>query len=315
MLRLLLDRLVFSILTLLAVALCLFVLTRSISGTPARIVLGMEATTEQVVAFDKEHGLDQPVLVQYAGWVGGIVGRFDFGRSLITGQSIGATLADSIPITLELVGWAFLVSVVIALPLGVLSGTYPGSAADHLARIVAVLGVSMPGFWIGLMLIRYPAVEYGWFPPGGFVSWSEGVWPHLQSLVLPSATLGVYYIAVLSRMTRAGLVEVRGLDYMRTARAMGLGRASVLLYALKNALVPVVSIGAMSFGYMFGWALIVEYLFNLPGMSNALLTAINGRDYSLVQAVVLVFTAVFVLANIAADLINAGLNPRLRHGR
>jgi peptide/nickel transport system permease protein len=311
MLRLILDRVVFSLLTLLAVALCLFVLTRSIAGTPARIVLGTDATEEQVARFDADHGLDQPVLVQYGRWIGGIAGRLDFGRSLITNQPIVETLRESMPITLEIVGLAFAFAVAVALPLGILSASYPGSAVDHLSRLMAVLGVSMPGFWLGLMLIRFPAVEFGWFPPGGYTSVTEGLGAHFASLVLPSFTLGIYYIAILSRMTRSGLIEVSGLDYIRTARAMGLRRGRVLVYALKNALVPVVTVGAMSFGYMFGWALIVEYLFNLPGMSNALLTAINNRDYVLVQAIVLVFTLLFLLSNIVADLINARLNPRL----
>ncbi len=132
-------------------------------------------------------------------------------------------------------------------------------------------------------------------------------------MVLPSTALGIYYIAIFSRMTRAGLMDVATRDYMRTARAMGLGRRLLLGYALKNALVPVVSVGAMSFGYMFGWALIIEYLFNIPGMSNALLTAINNRDYGEVQAIVFVFTLVFILSNLAADALNAFLNPRLAH--
>jgi peptide/nickel transport system permease protein len=134
---------------------------------------------------------------------------------------------------------------------------------------------------------------------------------HLQSLALPAFALGIYYVAVLSRMTRAGLIEVAGLDYMRTARAMGISRRRCMTYALKNALVPVVSVGAMSFGYMFGWALIIEYLFNIPGMSNALLNAINNRDYAMVQAVVLIFTLFFIVANIVADIVNAWLNPRV----
>lgn len=312
MLRLVADRVAFSILTFFAVGLCLFVLTRSIAGSPARSALGNEATEQQIARFNTDHGLDRPVLVQYAQWVGGIVSKFDFGRSLINNRPISTTLRESLPITLEIVALAFAFSLLIALPLGILSAYYPGSVVDHAARLFAVLGVSMPGFWIGLMLIRFPAVEFGWFPPGGFVGWSEGVAPHLLSVALPAMTLGVYYIAILSRMMRACLIEVRGLDYIRTARAMGLPRRRMLLYALKNALVPVVSVGAMSFGYMFGWALIVEYLFNLPGMSNALLTAINERDYSVVQAIVLVFTLFFTLANLAADIINGALNPRLR---
>jgi peptide/nickel transport system permease protein len=311
MLRLLIDRILFSVATLLGVGLCLFVLTCSIAGSPANIVLGIEATPDQILQFNHDHGLDRPVLVQYLDWIKGIVVHFDFGTSLLTGQPVGPIVLAGLPITSEIVGLAFIFAVVVALPLGILSATLRGSAVDHLARIVAVLGVSVPGFWIGLMLIRYPAVEFGWFPPGGYTPISEGVWPHLRSIILPAFALGIYYIAILSRMTRSGLVDVSARDYMRTARALGLGRYRMLVYSLKNALVPVVSVGAMSFGYMFGWALIIEYLFNISGISNALLTAITNRDFTMVQAIVFVFTLVFILSNLVADMLNAFLNPKL----
>jgi peptide/nickel transport system permease protein len=311
MLRMLLDRLAFSILALLFVGLLLFVLTRGVPGSPARVALGLEATDTQIAQFEKDHGLDRPVVEQYIRWLDQLVLHGDFGRSFVTGRSMNALLTETLPITLELVLFAFAFAVAVALPIGVLSAVYEGTWIDHAARIFAVIGVSVPGFWLGLMLIRFPAVEFGWFPPGGFVPLSDGLVAHLQSIALPAFALGVYYIAILSRMTRSGLVETLGSEYVRTARALGLPRGRVLWYALKNALVPVVSVGAMSFGYMFGWALIVEYLFNIPGMSNALLTAVGQRDYFTMQAVVYVFTIVFIVSNLAADLLNRQLNPKL----
>jgi peptide/nickel transport system permease protein len=311
MLRMLLDRLAFSILALLFVGLLLFVLTRGVPGSPARVALGLEATDTQIAQFEKDHGLDRPVVEQYIRWLGQLVLHGDFGRSFVTGRSMNALLTETLPITLELVLFAFAFAVAVALPIGVLSAVYEGTWIDHAGRIFAVIGVSVPGFWLGLMLIRFPAVEFGWFPPGGFVPLSDGIVAHLQSIALPAFALGVYYIAILSRMTRSGLVETLGSEYVRTARALGLPRGRVLWYALKNALVPVVSVGAMSFGYMFGWALIVEYLFNIPGMSNALLTAVGQRDYFTMQAVVYVFTIVFIVSNLAADLLNRQLNPKL----
>ncbi|HXM72084.1 MAG TPA: ABC transporter permease [Candidatus Dormibacteraeota bacterium] len=311
MLRMLLNRLAFSILALLFVGLLLFVLTRGVPGSPARVALGLEATDTQIAQFEKDHGLDRPVVEQYIRWLGQLVLHGDFGRSFVTGRSMNALLTETLPITLELVLFAFAFAVAVALPIGVLSAVYEGTWIDHAARIFAVIGVSVPGFWLGLMLIRFPAVEFGWFPPGGFVPLSDGLVAHLQSIALPAFALGVYYIAILSRMTRSGLVETLGSEYVRTARALGLPRGRVLWYALKNALVPVVSVGAMSFGYMFGWALIVEYLFNIPGMSNALLTAVGQRDYFTMQAVVYVFTIVFIVSNLAADLLNRQLNPKL----
>jgi peptide/nickel transport system permease protein len=178
--------------------------------------------------------------------------------------------------------------------------------------VFAIIGVSMPGFWMGLMLIRYAAVELRFFPPGGFVPLSSGFVPHLQSVCLPSFSLGIYYTAVLSRITRSSMVEVLGQDYVRTAKAMGLERGKVLFYALKNALVPVVSVSAMTFGYMFGWAIIIEQVFNIAGLSRALLTAIFMRDYNTVQGVVLVITTVFIAANVTADILYRLLNPKIR---
>lgn len=315
MLRLLAERILFSVATLLGVGLCLFVLTRSMAGTPALTVLGMEATPQQIQQFNHDHGLDRPVIAQYWHWLRGVADGLNFGHSLLSGRPVGPMLRADMPITFEIVGIAFVFAVLVALPLGILSASFQGRIIDHVARIVAVVGVSVPGFWIGLMLIRFPAVQFGWFPPGGFTPWSGGVWPHLQSIVLPCFALGIYYVAILSRMTRSGLVEVGSQDYIRTARAMGLGRGLILVHALKNALVPVVSVGAMSFGYMFGWALIIEYLFNIPGMSNALLTAIDNRDYTVVQAIVFIFTLVFIVSNLLADMLNAYLNPKLAHSQ
>jgi peptide/nickel transport system permease protein len=311
LLRILLNRLAFSILVLLFVGLLLFVLTRGIPGSPARVALGTEATDSQIAQFERDNGLNRPVAEQYARWLGELVLHGDFGRSFVTGRSMNALLAETLPITLELVLFAFGFAVAVAIPIGVLAALYEGTWVDHAARIFAVVGVSVPGFWLGLLLIRFPAVEFGWFPPGGFVPPSEGLFVHLQSITLPAFALGIYYIAVLSRMTRSGLVETLGSEYVRTAYALGLPHRRVLWYALKNALVPVVSVGAMSFGYMFGLALIIEYLFNIPGMSNALLTAVRQRDYFAMQAIVYVFTIIFILANLVADLLNRQLNPKL----
>ncbi len=309
--RLITGRLLFSVATLLLVGLILFLLTRSVSGSPARIALGIEATDAQIAEFNHDHGLDRPILVQYAAWLGGIVTRGDFGKSFITGLAMGPELARSMPITFEIVVLAFAFALLVALPLGIVSAIREGQLVDHLARVVAVVGVSVPGFWLGLMLVRFAAVEWGLFPPGGFVPASAGLAAHLQSMALPAFALGIYYVAILSRMTRSSLLEVLRTDYVRTARALGLSRTRVLVYALKNALAPVVSIAAMSFGYMFGWALIVEQVFNIPGMSRALLTAIGQRDYYMVQTVVYVFTAIFIVANMAADVLNRSLNPKL----
>lgn len=311
MLALALRRGAFSVFSLLVVSLILFVLTRSIPESPARIVLGDEVTEAQIAAFDAQHGLDRPVLVQYLAWLERLVLHGDLGQSFTTRLHMNAEVAATLPITLELVTIAFVVAFLVSLTLGTLSALWRDSLIDYAARLLAVLGVSIPGFWLALVLVLALAVERDWFPPGGFVPIAEGLGAHLNSIALPCFCLSIFYTAVLTRMTRSALLEVLGQDYMRTARAAGLSRLRMMRYALRNALVPVVTIAGVSFGHMFGLALIIERVFNIGGMSRALLTAIQQRDYALVQAVVMVFTIIFVAANLVADLINARLNPRL----
>lgn len=308
---LLLRRAGFSLLSLLLVSACLFLLTRAIPDSPARIVLGADATEAQIAGFEQKFGLDRPALVQYASWIGGIVTSGDLGRSFVTGRYASAEIARTLPVTLELVVVGFVLALMVSLTAGTISALLRDTIVDYGVRLLVVLGVSIPGFWLALILILFFAVDREWFPPGEIVPLSKGFARHVNSMVLPVFCLAIFYMAVLSRMTRSSLLEVLSLDYMRTARAAGLSRGLVLVYALRNALVPVVTIGGMSFGYMFGWALIMETVFNINGMSRALLTAIQQRDFVLVQAVVMVFTFVFTLANLAADLINAWLNPRI----
>ncbi len=311
MLGLLLRRAGFSLLSLVLVTSCLFILTRAIPDSPARIVLGQDVSQAQLNQFEHDHGLDHPVAVQYADWVEGVVLHGDLGKSFITGRPVGPDIAATLPVTLELVVIAFIFSCALSICAGTLSALLRDSPIDYGVRLVAVLGVSIPGFWLALVLIMVLAVDRDWFPPGGVQPWSAGVEGHLNSIILPTFCLAIFYLAVLSRMTRSSMLEVLGQDYMRTARATGLAPWRVLIYALRNALVPVVTVAGMSFGYMFGWALIIESVFNISGLSRALLTAIQQRDFVLVQGVVMVFTFIFILANLVADLTNAWLNPRI----
>jgi peptide/nickel transport system permease protein len=311
MLALLVRRAGFSLLSLLLVTSCLFILTRAIPDSPGRIVLGQDVSQAQLSQFEHDHGLDRPVVVQYADWLENLLVHGDLGRSFITGRPVGPDIAASLPVTLELVVVAFVFSCVLSIVAGTLSALLRDSVVDYGVRLVAVLGVSIPGFWLALVLIMALAVDRDWFPPGGVAPWSAGIAEHLNSMVLPTFCLAIFYMAVLSRMTRSSMLEVLGQDYIRTARATGLRGWRVLIYALKNALVPVVTVAGMSFGYMFGWALVIESVFNISGLSRALLTAIQQRDFVLVQGVVMVFTFIFILANLAADLTNVWLNPRM----
>lgn len=311
MLRLVAGRIVSSIGTLLFVGLALFALTRSGPGSPARIVLGADATAEQIAQFEQAHGLDRPFLSQYAAWLGDIL-RGDFGKSFVTGRDVAAEIANALPVTLAIVTFAFLIALVCGIGIGVLAALKPGGAFDRISRFASVLGLSIPAFWLGIVLIRFLAVDLRLLPPGGYFPLSAGLSLHLQSILMPSISLAVYYIAVLARMTQASLQETLRGDYVRTARAMGLSSRQVVFYALVNALPPVVNLAALSFGYMFGWALIIEQVFNIPGLSRALLNAISQRDFLLLQGIVFLFTAIFVFANLGADLINRVLDPRQR---
>jgi peptide/nickel transport system permease protein len=311
MLALLARRAGFSALSLVLVTSCLFILTRAIPDSPARIVLGQDVSQVQLSQFEHDHGLDRPVVVQYADWLENLLVHGDLGRSFITGRPVGPDIASSLPVTLELVVVAFVFSCVLSILAGTLSALLRDTAMDYGVRLIAVLGVSIPGFWLALVLIMALAVDRDWFPPGGVIPWSSGFTDHLNSIVLPTFCLAIFYMAVLSRMTRSSMLEVMGQDYIRTARATGLPGWRVLLYALKNALVPVVTVAGMSFGYMFGWALVIESVFNINGLSRALLTAIQQRDFVLVQGVVMVFTFIFILANLVADVTNVWLNPRM----
>lgn len=306
----LLSRLLGSAAVLVAVSLVLFALIHANPVSPARVVLGNDASEEDIAQFDADNGLDRPVAEQYLAWASRSL-RGEFGRSLVDDTSISRTIAQTMPVTVELVLWAFLLALVLAIPLGIVSALYEDRWVDHLARALATVGVSIPGFWLGLMLIAWGAVGLGWFPAGGYVPWAEGALPHLRSMVLPAMALGLYYVAIISRMTRSAVADVMMADHVRVSRAMGLGRGRIMVYILRNALSPVVTVAAMSFGYMFGWALIVEQVFTLPGMSRALLNAIFRRDYIVILDVVLIITALFLAANIVADLLYRLLDPRI----
>ncbi|HEX2890392.1 ABC transporter permease [Vineibacter terrae] len=311
MFRLLAGRFFASLGTLFFVGLVLFALTRAGPGSPARIVLGADATSQQIAQFEHANGLDRPFLEQYAAWLFDVL-RGDFGKSFVTGRDVAGEIAGALPVTLSIVLLAFAIALVVGIGIGILAALRPSGPFASVTRLGVVLGLSIPAFWLGIVLIRFIAVELRWLPPGGYVPPSSGLIAHLQTIAMPAVSLAVYYVAVLARMTQASLQDALRGDYVRTARAMGLSSPRIVFYALLNALPPVINLAALSFGYMFGWALIIEQVFNIPGLSRALLNAISQRDFLLLQGIVFLFTAIFVLANLGADLVNRVLDPRQR---
>jgi peptide/nickel transport system permease protein len=305
-----LNRLIGSVGVLVMVSMVLFALVHAIPVSPARVVLGMDASEADVAEFNHDNGLDRPVVAQYLSWAGNAL-RGRLGRSLVDDTAISRTLAQTLPVTVELVLWAFLLALAISVPLGIVSALYEDRWIDQSARAIATLGVSIPSFWLGLMLISWGAIQLGWFPAGGNVPWTDGAAAHLRAMVLPAMALGLYYVAIISRMTRSSVSDVLLADHVRVSRAMGLSRSRLMIYVLRNALSPIVTVSAMSFGYMFGWALIVEHVFNIAGMSRALLNAIIRRDYIVILDIVLVITALFLVANLVADMLYRLLDPRL----
>lgn len=305
-----LVRLLSALAVMLVVSALIFGLTRLGGVSPARIVLGADASQDQIARFEADNGLDRAIPVQFLNWLADLPVK-GFANSYITGQSVNQRLADTVPVTVELVVIAFILAVAGSVLLGSISALWENRWPDHLVRLLAMAALSIPGFWLGLLLMRVFSVDLGWFPATGVTTISQGVLAHLASLFLPAVAIALYYIGAMSRLLRASFIDVLGQDYMRTALALGLPASKRYRYALRNALPPFVSMAAMSFGYMFGWAVIVEVVFNIPGVSQALLTAIFQRDYPMIQAIVLMITLVFVVASTASDLLQRALNPRL----
>ncbi len=296
------QRIVSALATLLVVSVVVFTVTR-LSGDPVRLMLPIEASNEEVARFRERLGFDRPLPVQYAEFLGRAV-TGDLGRSLRYQQPALQVIVERLPATAALAGAAMAVALLIAIPAGVLSAARRGGLLDGLARGLALLGQALPAYWLGIMLIIVFAVQLRWLPAAG-----AGTPAHV---VLPAVTLGLWPTARISRVLRASLIEALNGDYVRTARAKGLHEPQVVLHALRNALLPVITVIGLSFGIVFGGAIITETVFAWPGTGRLLLDAVSQRDYPLVQAIVLVFAVLFLAINLLVDLLYGVLDPRVR---
>ncbi len=299
-----LRRLLVAIPSILGVLIIVFAMVRLAPGDPALLLAGEFADAATVERIRERFGLNEPPHVQFGKFIGGVV-QGDLGRSTRTNRQVTEDLADYFPNTLELALGAILIALVVGIGLGIAAALKPNTWVDALAMILALIGVSMPVFWFGLLAIMYFSVELQWFPVAG-----RGTLAHL---VLPAITLGVSSTGVIARMTRSAMLEVLGQDFIRTARAKGLpGRGVVLKHALRNALIPVITVGGLEFGSLMAGAVITETVFNWPGIGRLLVQSILARDYPVVQGAVLLIAISFIIINIVVDLVYAFIDPRIR---
>lgn len=309
-----LKRMVLALPVLFGITVVVFLLVRLIPGDVIDAMLGTEASLRPEVReqLRKTLGLDRPLHVQYVTWLADIV-RGDLGRSLRTGQPIVENLSGKLPITLELALLSIVMSLIIAIPLGVISALRRNSSSDFVVRLLGTAGLSLPNFWLATMLILIASRYFRWGAALIYVSPFEDPIENLKQMLLPSLALALGLTAVVMRMTRSSLLEVLSQDYIRTARAKGLLERGVLYrHALRNALLPIVTIVGIQTGHLLGGAVIIEQIFGLPGLGWFLLNAIYQRDYPAVQAGVLILAIIFVLTNLVVDLLYAILDPRIK---
>ena len=295
------------------VALFVFSLLYIAPGDPAAVIAGDQATPEDVEKIRRSLGLDRPFLIRFGEWVWQIA-RFDLGTSIFTGLPVTQLIAQRIEPTLSLMVVTLVIAVVIAVPMGVLAAWKAGTIIDRTIMGFAVFGFSVPVFVVGYILAYVFALELDWLPVQGYTPLSRGFWPWLENLILPSIALGMVYIALIARITRATMMEVLQQDYIRTARAKGLSQRTVLfLHALKNAAVPVITVIGIGVALLIGGAVVTESVFAIPGLGRLTVDAILRRDYPVIQGLVLLFSFIYVLVNLAVDLVYTLVDPRIRY--
>ena len=313
MARYVVRRLLAAIPVLLLVSLGVFMLIHVIPGAPVETLLGERAHPETVRRLREQLGLDQPLTKQYVIWLARVL-RGDLGRSIRTPQPVTEALWQRLPVTLHLTIQAMLLSLIMAVPLGILAAVHRNSVLDRLAVVFASVGASVPTFWMGLMLILLFGLRLRWLPPSGYVRLPANPVESLRRMLLPALSLALVLSAEVARMTRASLIEQLNQDYIRTARAKGLSERMVLLrHTLKNAMIPVVTVIGLQLGRVFGGAVVVETVFALPGLGRMLVDAIFTRDFPAVQGVVLVTAVGVVTSSLMVDILYAYLDPRIRY--
>lgn len=305
MLQYIVKRLVSTIPVLLGISLLLFFMLRALPGDPAEVLAGQMATQEDIQLIRTQLGLDQPIYIQYAGFLGRLV-RLDLGRSARTQNPVSHEIWARLPNTLLLSVVAITLACLLGIPAGIISAVRPYSFLDYFVTSSALFGISMPVFWLGLMLVVIFSVMLQWLPAGG-----TGTWKHV---ILPSVTLAALTIAFITRMTRSSMLEVLSQDYTTTARSKGLKEQVVVIkHALKNALIPIITVVGLQFGMLLGGTVLTETVFAWPGLGRLIVNSILARDYPVIQGAILIFALLYILVNLLIDLVYAYVDPRIRY--
>lgn len=308
------GRLLSLVLTLLAAAVVVFVVLRLLPGDPAAIILGVNARPDTIAALRQQLGLDRPFWVQFGVWLAGFA-RGDLGSSYTYDVPVATLVGERVMVSLPLALLAMALSTAIAIPVGVFTAARHGRASDTLLMGMAQIGVAIPNFWLGLLLILLFAIYLHWLPASGFAGWDQGAWPGLRSLILPSVALALPQGAILARVTRSSVLETMSAPFVRTARAKGLSRSAALWrHAVPNALIPVITIMGLQFSFLLAGTIIVENVFTLPGLGRLIFQAIAARDLIMVQDLVLLLAGSVVVVNFFVDLAYGFIDPRLSRG-
>lgn len=306
------KRLLIAVPTLLLVSIFVFLLQQLLPGDPILAMAGEDRDPATLDFLREKYGFNDPIPVQYFRWIAGVL-QGDFGVSLRTNQPVLQLILEKLPVTIQLASMSIIFALIVGVPLGILASTKKNTWVDYVSNLIALTGLSVPNFWLGIMLIMLISVNLGWLPASGYVPPTEDLARSIKTMLMPSFVLGTGLAASLMRHTRSSMLSVLKQDYIRTARAKGLSEKSVILgHALRNALLPIVTLTALLFGDLLAGAVLTEQIFTIPGFGKLIVDSVFNRDYAVVQGVVLCTAVAFILMNLIADVLYILLNPRMR---
>lgn len=300
---------------LLVVSIVVFLLIHLIPGDPAAVMLGAQATPEQLAQLQEKMGLNKPLASQFYHWIVHVL-QGDMGQSLVSDKDVNTLISERMPATIALTVYALVISLILAIPLGIISAVKQNTVWDYSSMIVALVGISVPNFWAALLLIIVFSLHLGWFPSTGYIALLDNIWLHLKHLTLPALSLGFIQAGVVTRMTRSSMLDVLRQDYIRTIRAKGGTSWHVIFkHGLKNAMIPIITIIGLNFGLLLGGTVVVETIFSIPGIGSLVVNSVFNRDYPVIQGVILYIALIYVLINLVVDLLYAYFDPKIDYSK